>query len=177
MFLIINRIIIFNVAIQSRIYFILRYNKLKELVREQVWKTFLKQANTIANISKEDIKRFLDYKLNGRQVRQCLSKSFKPSANILCQIKNTIQISYGLAKSKGEKLIYKHLRITLALNQDFKSDFKGARLIKNLNLYIQIYLYTYSIGKYVLLVLQLVALVFITFLKLQLQMAFIPVRT
>ncbi|XTI91147.1 hypothetical protein V2W45_1241351, partial [Cenococcum geophilum] len=51
-------------------------------------------------------------------------------------IKNTIRIGYGLAKSKGEKLIYKYLRMALTLNQNFKSNFKGARLVKNLNSYI-----------------------------------------
>ena len=49
-----------------------------------MWKTFLKQANAAANISKKDMERLLDYQLNGRQVRQCLSESFKASANILC---------------------------------------------------------------------------------------------
>ena len=36
MFLITNRITVFNIAIQSRIYLTLRYNKLKKPAREQV---------------------------------------------------------------------------------------------------------------------------------------------
>ena len=137
----INRITIFNAAIQSRIYLTFRYNELKRPAREQVQKTFLKRANTVPNISGKDIKRLLEYLLNRKQARQYLSKSFKASTNILYQIKNTIQIGYSLAKNKGEKLTYKHLRIALILNQDFKSNFKGARPVKNLNSYIQICLY------------------------------------
>ena len=83
MFFITNRITVFNAAIQSRIHLALKYNKLKRPVRKQVWKTFLKQANAALNISGKDIKQLLDHKLNRRLVRQYLSKSFKPSTNIL----------------------------------------------------------------------------------------------
>lgn len=84
MFLTTNRITVFDAAIQSRIHLALRYDELKGPARERVWKTFLEQADAAANISEEDMKRLLDYKLNGRQVRQCLSESFEPGANILC---------------------------------------------------------------------------------------------
>ena len=82
------------------------------------------------------MEQLLGHQLNRKQVRQYLSKSFKTSTNILYQIKNTIQIGYGLAKSKEKKLIYKYLRMALILNQDFKSNFKGAKLVENLNSYI-----------------------------------------
>jgi len=62
------------------------------------------------------MERLLDHQLNRRQVRQYLSRSFKPSANVLHQIKNAIRISYSLAKYKGEKLIYKHLSKAITLN-------------------------------------------------------------
>ena len=83
MFLTINRITIFDAAIQSRIHLALKYNELKRLAREQVWKTFLEQANTAFNISGKNIEWLLDHQLNRRQVKQYLNKSFEASTNIL----------------------------------------------------------------------------------------------
>jgi hypothetical protein len=72
MFLIINRVDEFDVAILSRIHVMLKYGDLTQHTGRKVWTQFIARANTSqgeAMISDEDLQLLVSSKLNGRQVR------------------------------------------------------------------------------------------------------------
>ncbi|KAF2804453.1 uncharacterized protein BDZ99DRAFT_398100, partial [Mytilinidion resinicola] len=116
-FLIINRVSMFNNAMQSKIHLALRYNNLDEVAKEKVWKIFFRQAGATANISPRDLNKLRAYYFNGKQ------------------IKNTIRIGLALASNAGEKLVYKYLETAVTANKEFELNFKGVGSVENLNLY------------------------------------------
>jgi SpoVK/Ycf46/Vps4 family AAA+-type ATPase len=72
MFLTTNRVAQFDKAILSRIHVMLRYGDLSKAAGKKIWELFFKTANTSQGppcISDEELKRLVNSKLNGRQVR------------------------------------------------------------------------------------------------------------
>lgn len=72
MFLTTNRIAEFDPAILSRIHVMLKYGDLTKDAATKVWELFIRNAKTSqgpANISVAELKRLVNCKLNGRQVR------------------------------------------------------------------------------------------------------------
>jgi SpoVK/Ycf46/Vps4 family AAA+-type ATPase len=67
MFLTTNRVNIFDPAFQSRIHFVLRYEKLGEQARAKAWTEFLKRSGP-NSLSLENLKSLARKDLNGRQV-------------------------------------------------------------------------------------------------------------
>jgi SpoVK/Ycf46/Vps4 family AAA+-type ATPase len=73
LFLTTNRVSEFDEAILSRIHLLLRYENLKKKARENIWKSFLKQAETqnrAVTISPKHLGSLTEAELNGRQVCQ-----------------------------------------------------------------------------------------------------------
>jgi len=72
MFLTTNRVAQFDKAILSRIHVMLRYGDLSKAAGKKIWELFFKTSNTSQGpprISDEELKRLVNSKLNGRQVR------------------------------------------------------------------------------------------------------------
>ena len=73
LFLTTNRMREFNDAILSRIHVMLRYDDLNSDSRKQIWEHFLTNLRTIqgaVDVNEKQMRVLVDYKLNGRQVRQ-----------------------------------------------------------------------------------------------------------
>ncbi len=71
-FLTTNRVTMIDEAIQNRIHLGLKYDDLKPLARESIWKAFLQQANSSArvkSITGKELKILREKDINGRQVR------------------------------------------------------------------------------------------------------------
>ncbi|KAJ4329481.1 hypothetical protein N0V84_000116 [Fusarium piperis] len=100
-----NRVGTFDEAFKSRIQLALRYEKLQGYQRKQIWRNFfgrLKEIGEEDKIDFDDIQLNLDelagYEMNGRQIR------------------NSITTARQLAKFRGRKMTFSHLKraITLA---------------------------------------------------------------
>jgi ATPase family associated with various cellular activities (AAA) len=73
LFLTTNRVSEFDEAILSRIHLLLRYENLKKKARKNIWKSFLKQAETqngAVIIGPKHLESLTEAELNGRQVCQ-----------------------------------------------------------------------------------------------------------
>lgn len=94
LFLTTNRVQDMDPAFQSRIHISIEYQGLDRGARKQVWENFLKQG--IENeLSEKEIGLLADVDLNGRQ------------------IKNVLKTGQLLARHKGVRLRYEHLRTVL----------------------------------------------------------------
>lgn len=73
LFLTTNRVREFDPALESRVTVALRYDELTESARAQIWKNMISRISspdlTIGNIDYEILGR---YKLNGRQIKNCV---------------------------------------------------------------------------------------------------------
>ncbi|KAI8721315.1 AAA domain-containing protein [Fusarium sp. LHS14.1] len=104
-----NRVGTFDEAFKSRIQLALRYEKLQGYQRKQIWRNFMARLKEIGEEDKidfDDIQLNLDevarYEMNGRQIR------------------NSITTARQLAKYKGRKMTFPHLKraITVAYKFD-----------------------------------------------------------
>ena len=76
LFLTTNRVREFDDAILSRIHVMLRYDDLNSDSRKQIWEHFLTNLRTIqgaVDVNEKQMRVLVDYKLNGRQVRQAVT--------------------------------------------------------------------------------------------------------
>jgi SpoVK/Ycf46/Vps4 family AAA+-type ATPase len=94
LFLTTNRVEDMDPAFQSRIHISMEYPGLDEEARKQVWQNFLKRG--IENeLSEKEVGMLAEVDINGRQ------------------IKNVLKTGQLLARHKGVKLRYEHLRTVL----------------------------------------------------------------
>lgn len=102
LFLTTNRVTEFDSAFHSRISIALKYGKLTQEARGQIWKNLLEAAN----ITGLDPVKLAETDINGRQ------------------IKSTIRLAQGLAKQQGVAVNASHISATLAVSQQFQQDLK-----------------------------------------------------
>lgn len=93
LFLTTNRVKNMDPAFQSRIHISMEYPGLQKTARMQVWKNFLKTIDH--ELSEKEMGLLADVEINGRQ------------------IKNVLKTSGLLARHKGSKLKYEHLKTVL----------------------------------------------------------------
>lgn len=93
LFLTTNRVKNMDPAFQSRIHISMEYPGLDKIARMQVWKNFLKTIDN--DLSEEQLGLLGEVEINGRQ------------------IKNVLKTSGLLARHKGSKLRYEHLKTVL----------------------------------------------------------------
>ncbi|KAJ3545948.1 hypothetical protein NM208_g2244 [Fusarium decemcellulare] len=103
-----NRVGTFDEAFRSRIQLALRYEKLKDYQRRQIWRNFLSRLKELGeedNIDFDDIVLNLDelvkYPMNGRQIR------------------NSITTARQLAKYMKRKMTYSHLKRAITVADKF----------------------------------------------------------
>ncbi|KAF9775744.1 hypothetical protein IL306_006127 [Fusarium sp. DS 682] len=103
-----NRVGTFDEAFKSRIQLALRYEKLKDYQRKQIWKNFLVRLKSLGeeeSIDFDDIELYLEelakYPMNGRQIR------------------NSITTGRQLAKYKRKKMTFAHLKRAIDVADKF----------------------------------------------------------
>ncbi|RSL55289.1 hypothetical protein CEP53_007159 [Fusarium sp. AF-6] len=103
-----NRVGTFDEAFKSRIQLALRYERLQGYQRKQIWRNFfgrLKEIGEEDKIDFDDIQLNLDelarYEMNGRQIR------------------NSITTARQLAKYKGRKMAFSHLKRAITVADKF----------------------------------------------------------
>ncbi|RSM13182.1 hypothetical protein CEP52_002042 [Fusarium oligoseptatum] len=103
-----NRVGTFDEAFKSRIQLALRYEKLQGYQRKQIWRNFftrLKEIGEEDKIDFDDIQLNLDeltrHEMNGRQIR------------------NSITTARQLAKYKGRKMTFSHLKRAISVANKF----------------------------------------------------------
>lgn len=103
-----NRVGTFDEAFKSRIQLALRYEKLQGYQRKQIWRNFFRRLKEIGEEEKidfDDIELNLDelarYEMNGRQIR------------------NSITTARQLAKYKGRKMTFSHLKRAITVADKF----------------------------------------------------------
>ncbi|KAM0561950.1 hypothetical protein ACHAPJ_002391 [Fusarium lateritium] len=103
-----NRVGTFDEAFKSRIQLALRYEKLKDYQRKQIWKNFLGRLRGLGedeSIDFDNIELYLDdlaqYPMNGRQIR------------------NSITTGRQLAKYKQRKMTFSHLKRAIDVADKF----------------------------------------------------------
>ncbi|KAJ4268901.1 hypothetical protein NW762_002972 [Fusarium torreyae] len=103
-----NRVGTFDEAFKSRIQLALRYEKLKDYQRKQIWRNFLDRLRGLGedqNIDFDNIELHLDelaqYPMNGRQIR------------------NSITTGRQLAKYKQKKMTFSHLKRAIDVANKF----------------------------------------------------------
>lgn len=97
LFLTTNRVRNMDPAFQSRIHISMEYPSLDKSARAQVWKNFLKSIEN--ELSEEEMGLLADVEINGRQ------------------IKNVLKTAGLLARHKGQKLRYEHLKTVLGVEK------------------------------------------------------------
>lgn len=102
MFLTTNRVRSFDPAFHSRIGLALKYDKLGEAERAQVWHNLLTAAG--AELHRFSINELAKHDLNGRQ------------------IKSTIRLAQTIAKGAGEPFNMHHINDTIHVASQFKRD-------------------------------------------------------
>ena len=97
----------FDEAFLSRIHVALHFNPLSLASKIQVWKAFiLKMGDNVESFNPEQIEELAKRNINGRQ------------------IKNAARTAHSLAVSRGQKVSFEHLRITLDAIDEFTREFK-----------------------------------------------------
>lgn len=103
-----NRVGTFDEAFKLRIQLALRYEKLKDHERKQIWRNFMRRLQDLGehnSIDFDDITLHLDdlarYSMNGRQIR------------------NSITTGRQLAKYKKNKMTFTHLKRAIAVADKF----------------------------------------------------------
>ncbi|KAH9834771.1 P-loop containing nucleoside triphosphate hydrolase protein [Rhodofomes roseus] len=104
LFLTTNRVKAFDPAFLSRIHVALRFRELSKEAKLKIWQAFLHKVHT-GDLTDDELDNLVSREVNGRQ------------------IKNATRTAMSLAKSRGEKLGYKHLAETLDAMEGFASDF------------------------------------------------------
>ena len=104
LFLITNRVLMYDEAFCSRISMFLHFEKHREEKRKRIWKTLLERLGLQVEVDLDDLSvEFSKADFNGREIR------------------NIIQMVVTLAKNKGEALNTFHLRQAwLVLNKSMK---------------------------------------------------------
>jgi AAA+ superfamily predicted ATPase len=103
-----NRVGSFDEAFKSRIQLALRYERLREDQRKQIWQNFLNRLRNLGedeNIDFDDVMQHLDelasYPMNGREIR------------------NSITTGRQLAKFMKEKMMHSHLKRAIGVAEKF----------------------------------------------------------
>jgi SpoVK/Ycf46/Vps4 family AAA+-type ATPase len=106
LFLTTNRVKAFDEAFLSRIHVALHFSPLSLSSKVQVWNAFIrKMGDNVESFSPEQIEDLANRDINGRQ------------------IKNAARTAHSLAMSRGQKVSFEHLRITLDAMDDFTREF------------------------------------------------------
>lgn len=106
LFLTTNRINAFDPAFLSRIHVALRFRELTKEAKQKIWESFLHRVD-VDVLKAGEIDNLVNRNVNGRQ------------------IKNATRTAMSLAKSRGERLAYRHLAETLDAMEEFASDFSA----------------------------------------------------
>jgi len=111
LFLTTNRVKAFDEAFLSRIHVALHFSPLSLASKVQVWNAFIrKMGDNVESFSPEQIEELAKRDINGRQ------------------IKNAARTAHSLAMSRGKKVGFEHLRITLDAMDEFTREFnKGCQ--------------------------------------------------
>ncbi|KAH9931585.1 P-loop containing nucleoside triphosphate hydrolase protein [Fomitopsis serialis] len=104
LFLTTNRVKAFDPAFLSRIHVALRFQELSKEAKLKIWQAFLQKVK-VDDLPSDEIDNLVGREVNGRQ------------------IKNATRTATSLAKSRGEKLGYKHLAETLDTMVEFENEF------------------------------------------------------
>ncbi|KAM0436595.1 hypothetical protein ACHAPT_002303 [Fusarium lateritium] len=103
-----NRVGTFDEAFKSRIQLALRYEKLQDYQRRQIWRNFLESLKEIGEGDKVDfddivmnLGKLAQYPMNGRQIR------------------NSITTARQLAKYQKKKMTFSHLKRAIAVADKF----------------------------------------------------------
>eukprot|EP01097_Dermamoeba_algensis_P008152 TRINITY_DN5297_c0_g1_i1.p1 TRINITY_DN5297_c0_g1~~TRINITY_DN5297_c0_g1_i1.p1 ORF type:complete len:663 (-),score=188.52 TRINITY_DN5297_c0_g1_i1:38-2026(-) len=105
LFLTTNRITCLDEAFSSRISVALHYDELDRNARAQVWRNFLQVAEGDEACAKLDFEELAAHQLNGRQIR------------------SSVKLSQALARSQNVPLSMDHLRVTIGVASNFKTQF------------------------------------------------------
>ncbi|CAA7269690.1 unnamed protein product [Cyclocybe aegerita] len=112
LFLTTNRVTAFDEAFLSRIHVALHFSELSQHSKEQVWTAFIKKmGSAVEELTKEQVSELATRRINGRQ------------------IKNAARIAHSLAVSRGEKVKFEHLTLTLDAMEDFTNEFERCNLV------------------------------------------------
>jgi hypothetical protein len=119
LFLTANLVNQFDEAILSRVHLVLKYEQLDRNARKTITARFLMMAKTDRgppSLSDEDIDRFAELNLNGRQVSMHARCKRLQLTDYWFQIKNTVAIAHALAVSTKARLSYSHICQALEAN-------------------------------------------------------------
>ncbi|KAF9527921.1 P-loop containing nucleoside triphosphate hydrolase protein [Crepidotus variabilis] len=107
LFLTTNRVKAFDEAFLSRIHVALHFSTLSLDSKAQVWKAFIsKMGEDVEPLTPAQIEDLAKRDINGRQ------------------IKNAARTAHSLAVSRGQKVGFEHLRITLDAMDEFSREFE-----------------------------------------------------
>jgi len=107
LFLTTNRVKAFDEAFLSRIHVALHFRALSHSSKIQIWKAFIeKMADSVDPLSAQQIEELAKRDINGRQ------------------IKNAARTAHSLAVSRGEKVRFDHLIVTLDAMEEFAREFQ-----------------------------------------------------
>ncbi|KZT64964.1 P-loop containing nucleoside triphosphate hydrolase protein [Daedalea quercina L-15889] len=109
LFLTTNRVKTFDPAFLSRIHVALSFKELTKEAKLSIWKAFLRKVS-MDDLPATELDDLVGRGVNGRQ------------------IKNATRTAISLAKSRGEKLGYRHLAETLDAMEEFENDFAAVRV-------------------------------------------------
>ncbi|RYP19936.1 hypothetical protein DL765_003084 [Monosporascus sp. GIB2] len=111
-----NRVGTFDEAFKSRIQLALRYEKLKDYQRKQIWRNFFERLKALGEHDRIDFDDILlhtdelaQYPMNGRQIR------------------NSITTGRQLAKFKKKKMTFTHLKRAITVAEKFDSYLASVR--------------------------------------------------
>jgi hypothetical protein len=97
----------------------------------------IKTANTSQGpprISNEELKRLVNSKLNGRQVRDLYGISTVPLADNRLLIKNVMATAHALAKKEKSRVCFSHIQRTVTASKKFITEFNGGVKVSRLYL-------------------------------------------
>ncbi|TFY69766.1 hypothetical protein EVJ58_g253 [Rhodofomes roseus] len=107
LFLTTNRVKVFDPAFLSRIHVALRFQELSKEAKLEIWQAFLRKVDAVGNLTADELDSLVGRDVNGRQ------------------IKNATKTAMSLAKSRGEKLGYRHLSETIDTMEEFDIEFRA----------------------------------------------------
>jgi len=114
LFLTTNRVKAFDEAFLSRIHVALHFSPLSLASKVQVWNAFIrKMGDDVELFSPDQIEELAKRDINGRQ------------------IKNAARTAHSLAMSRGQKVSFEHLQITLDAMDEFTREFNKGCLNEN----------------------------------------------
>jgi SpoVK/Ycf46/Vps4 family AAA+-type ATPase len=128
MFLTTNRVEQIDDAIASRIHFKLKYDKLNQEQRANIWRRFLEKADTPQGApiySQDAFDSWVRKERNGRQVGPSFTCLRSKLITVPFQIKNLVSTAHALATQEGCQVTMSHVDVAIDACEDFERDVNG----------------------------------------------------